>query len=136
MTTPSFRPMRPLLLALPSGGTVEVSRCFILFQPWLGARISDSYGSKPQIDLGGKAVFAELAILRMPEGEGWDGRWVDTYRGKFRIGWPDESPLPARQKALYDRIVWRNSGRSGCWDVMAWYGDQVPFAESKQQRKD
>jgi hypothetical protein len=83
-------------------------------------------------------MFAELAILHMLRADGWDGVWVDTYRGAMRVGWPDQiRVLPPMPEAIYQRVVKCNGGRrSGCWDVFAWRGSEIRFVEAKRLKKD
>lgn len=126
----------PTTFRLSSGKTLAVSTRSIRFEPWGGEPIADTYGGKALVNAGGKPLFAELAVLQLLQKQGWDGRWVDTYRAKFRTGWPDVCPLPPRQQALFDRIVTTNGERRGCWDVFAWRGDTVLFVECKRIGKD
>ncbi len=128
--------IRPTVFSLPSGTVLSVPTQSLRFKRWAGAPIADTYGGKALIDSDGVPKFAELAVLRLLQKQGWDGRWVDTYRGKFRTGWPDVSPLPPQQQALFDRIVTANGGRKGCWDVFAWRDESVLFVECKRTGKD
>jgi hypothetical protein len=82
-------------------------------------------------------VFAEIAILRCFQKEGWDGRWIDNFGGKTkdRLGyWGDASEiikdLPAEQKALLERIRKKADCKGGCFDVFCWRDGDVVFAES------
>jgi hypothetical protein len=123
---------------LPSGKTVDVAKLSLQFRSWAGSPLRDTYGNKAIIDVEGEPLFAELAILRMLERQGWQGVWVDTYRRKFRRSMPpcvDELPYSA--KVLFDSIVSNNAGRqSGCWDVFAWKDAAFLFAESKRKGRD
>src|SRR5208283_2995904 len=40
-----------------------------------------SYGNKVVLDFYSKPEFAELGILRLMQKSGWNGVWVDSYRG-------------------------------------------------------
>ena len=77
-------------------------------------------------------------VVEMMKAEGYDGAvWVDTYRRCFRDAMPPtKCGLPETVQAVYDRIVSINGRRGGCWDVMAWKGDEVYFIECKRRGKD
>jgi hypothetical protein len=128
----------PIELMLSSGQSVSISRCSYLFTQWRGTPILDTYGGKPVLDWDGKPTFAELAILRVLEGVGWDGVWVDTFRGKFRRTMPPECcKLPSHAQELYDRICGFNGGEGdGCFDVFAWKDGDCLFVESKRKSRD
>src|SRR5689334_4108463 len=101
-----------------------VRRCALRFAKWTGDNIEDQYGKENKVlKFEGKPLFAELAILRMLENEGWTGVWVDNFSRKFRIHWrlrsDSSAKLPVLARALFDRIVAKNGGRRGCWDVFA-----------------
>lgn len=64
-------------ISFPSGETVQVQKRVFVFNLWTGAPV-DAYGGKPVIDVGGEPLFAELALLRHFQKEGYDGVWVDT----------------------------------------------------------
>ena len=124
----------PSELRLPSGNSVSVPTCRYRLKLWRGKPIADTYGRKPVLDFHGKAVFAEIAIVRILQMAGWDGVWVDTYsRGKFRQSMPPhECALPSHAQDLYDRICLANGKRiGGCFDVFAWKGPKYLFVESK-----
>ena len=53
------------------------------FSSWSGPPIADSSCGKPVLEFKGKPLFAELAILRILETDGWNGVWVDSYRRRF-----------------------------------------------------
>jgi len=103
---------------------------------WAVVRVYVSRVNRP----GGAPAFAELAISRLFEAEGYEGVWVDTYRNKYRRGYWEESPvaaLPEHPAAILGRILQhRGAGRSGTWDVFAWRGEDVVFAESKHAGED
>lgn len=70
-----------------------------------------------------------MQILRLLEGEGYEGVWVDTYRNKHRRGYWGEPPVAALPeypaKNLKRILDHRRAGRSGTWDVFAWRDDSV-----------
>ena len=125
-------------LELASGRRVAVPVVALTFLEWRGRPLTDSYGGKPVVQFKGKPLFAELAILGVLRSVGWGGVWVDGFRGAFRRGLPPSScRLPAQVQRLYSRIVNRNGGKkSGCWDVLAWKGNQLLFIESKRKGRD
>ena len=136
--------------SLPSGRVVNVPKFLMRFREWarknekgtplnLEGRPIDTYHRKPVLDYRGEPVFAELAILRLLESEGWEGRWVDSFGGvKFRTGLLDRPlcVLPAGPKALFDKIASAKGSRGGCWDVFAWRGKEFLFAEAKRVKED
>lgn len=131
--------VRPERLTLPSGASVQVSKCFYTFQEWLGDRALESYGRKTVLDIGGLPVFAEVAILRWVAEAKWEGVWVDTFSRKFRKGLSpvDSFALPKPARRSYERITKANRGRcQGCWDVLAWKDRNFLFIESKRKGKD
>jgi hypothetical protein len=96
----------------------------------------DTYGRKPLINLDGEVVYAELAILRLFQAEGWQGVWVDTYRRKMRTGITEYVSLPAEQQKLLRQIYQAAQTTGGCFDLFCWQHDMVLFAESKRKRRD
>jgi hypothetical protein len=125
-------------LELPSGIITPVPKVFIAFNPWTGEKITDTYGGKPILNFKGRPAFAELAILRIFQLDGWDGVWVDTYRKKFRTEyWPrNEVDLPEPQNALLGCINKQADSGRGCWDVFCWKGETIIFSEVKHKGRD
>ncbi len=139
--------MRPSLLepnsvevfTFPSNQTVTIPKVNILFNQWTGTVLPDTYNNKPVLNFNGEPVFAELAILRIFQNEGWNGVWVDTYRRKCRIGyWGADClvNLPTDKQLILEDIYKIAGIKSGCWDVFCWKDDEVIFAESKRHKKD
>ena len=128
---PTLKPHLRERIRLPSGKEIEVPKTEPLFKAWEGAPPDDTYGGKPLIDFKGRCHFAEETILSMLQEVGWDGVWVDNYRGRFRCGEP-----PSKQKKLLHRVQQRAGIRGGCFDVYCWKGDAVLFAEVKRKGKD
>lgn len=131
----------PFSLSLPSGAKATVRKISPVFSPWSGDPIEDDYGGKPVLDIAGKPLFAELAILRSLKSVGWEGGcWVDSYRNRRLTGLPhnESSPvdLPPDRERLLSQIRERNGGWSGCWDVFVWREDRVLFAEAKRAGED
>jgi hypothetical protein len=129
----------PEQVKLQSGRVVQVAKCLVHFRLWTGKPIRNTYGGKTVLAFGGKPVFAEIAILRSLQKDGWDGVWVDNYRRKFRIDLPERADpvsLPPKAKDISNEIVLVNHSRNGCWDVFAWKGTSILFAEAKRLKKD
>lgn len=126
-------------IVFPSNQVISIPKVNLYFNKWTGILFEDTFNKKPVLDYNGEAVFAELAILRIFQNEGWEGVWVDTYRKKYRIGhWGvnTNAELPAVKQLLLDNIYKINGNRSGCWDVFCWKEDKIIFAEAKRQSKD
>lgn len=112
--------------------------------------MSDTFGGKPALDWLGSPCFAEVVILRRFLQAGWSARWVETYgapsmRPRFLTDWSADGLKSSLTRAiteahvatLLDAIAQAN-GRtySGCWDVVAWKGHELVFAEAKRKGKD
>lgn len=126
-------------ISLPSGQKIQIPKCNLVFEEWKGEPIKDTYNNKAVVDFDGEPLFAELAILRMFQKEGWNGVWVDSYRNKYHVALPEkENPvqLPSEQQKLIDSIKERTGKRGGCWDVFAWRNREYKFVESKRIGKD
>jgi hypothetical protein len=124
---------------LSSGEQVLIQKYFLNFKKWDGQSIPNTYGNKTVINLKEEPVFAELAVLRLFQDQGWEGVWVDSYRRKYRVGLPDISEpveLPGKQKQLLENIKSHTGENGGCWDVFVWKNDQVLFIELKRFKKD
>jgi hypothetical protein len=118
-------------LLLPSGLTVDILKACPKFNAWRGEVPFDRYGKKQVLDFQGEPLFAELVILRFLQQGGWQGAWVDSYRSRFLVGISKPTELPEKQKAILEHIHETAGSRGGCFDVFAWRGDQMVFAESK-----
>jgi hypothetical protein len=95
----------------------EVPKYWLVLRPWTGVALEDTYGEKAVVEVDGEPLFAELAILRLLEADGWTGVWVDGYRRVFRRHLPGSPPveLPTQQRKIFDTIVAENGGtRGGC----------------------
>ncbi len=137
-------------ITLPTGRTVnEVPGLFLRFPRWTGPQFVDDFGkqSAGMVELDGEHLFAELAVLRLLEKDGWSGRWVNTYSGKgevwkFLTEWRDvlrdeqkNRPIEeAEPRQLLARVAGLN-GRArykGCWDTFAWRGSEFVFVQCKR----
>jgi hypothetical protein len=75
-------------IALPIGTVVrEVQGVSMRFPRWAGPPFADDFGKKSagMVELDGEHLFAELAVLRLLEKEGWSGRWVNSYGAKGEV---------------------------------------------------
>jgi len=129
---------------------VEIPKCIVAFSKWTGEPVKETFGGKPIVSFDSKPMFAEVAIITSFRNDGWDARWVETYgrRSKEPIclsEWKDDkyknqihTPIEDKEitKQLADIAKINSNSYSGCWDVMAWKGDRIIFAESKRAKKD
>ena len=122
----------------PTSGKISIATWTIRFPKWLGAPLDEpqkgSYKIKPLVEIDREPLFGELAILRLLQKDRWDGVWVDTYHDKFWIGLPDRTapcPLPEKAQRIYDKIVANHGKYGGFFDVFAWHGQELLFAEYK-----
>jgi hypothetical protein len=125
-------------IVLPSGREITIAKAAPLFRKWAGEMPRDTFNRKPLLNLNGEMVFAELAILRSFQQNGWDGRWIDSYHRRYLTKyWPTavSEPLPAEQQSILDRIRLKAGGRGGCFDVFCWRGKELLFVESKWRDK-
>jgi hypothetical protein len=133
-------------IEVPASGGAHVARRSLVFSEGdSGALPADtglSYRRKQVVDVGGSSLFAELAVARLFRLAGWSAYWRDGYRG----GWvADFDPAHRRKKelppsaarSLVAHVAATRGGRlGGCWDVVAWCGGMVAFAECKRLRRD
>lgn len=135
---------------MPSGKIVrDVAGVFMRFPKWQGEPFADDFGKKVAgfVELDGEHLFAELAVLRLLEKDGWSGRWVNTTSGggevwKYLTDWRDVPRADQRNRVIEEaeprqllaRIAGLNKPArySGCWDVFAWRGPDVAFLECKR----
>lgn len=139
--------------ALTSNGRViSVPKVELRFRRWEGTPLTNTFGNKPLIDFGGQPVFAELCIYELMRLSGWQARWVETYaagamKPNHFTQWVDAGPGLAGQQhepitdptmlSLLHRIAQANGNTyAGCWDVVAWQGETILFAELKSSKKD
>jgi hypothetical protein len=145
-----FRVELSVPITLPAGRMIhDVPGVFMRFTMWQGAPFTDDFGQKTgaMLELDGEHLFAELAILRLLEKDGWTGRWVNTYGGggevwKFLTEWKDVPRAEQRNRPIEDseprqllaRIAGFNKPRryKGCWDTFAWRGSEFAFVECKR----
>jgi hypothetical protein len=125
-------------IILPPGKAVKIAKATPVFKLWTGKPIKDTYGGKAVLSFYRKPEFAELGILRIFEHDGWQGVWVDSYRGKFRTRfWPANSVSLPKDKELLLESIYEAAGKwAGCFDVFCWKGSNYIFAEAKRCGED
>lgn len=139
-----------LPVRFPAGRVInDVPGVFMRFPKWSGKPFIDDFGKKSaaMIELNGEHLFAELAVLRLLQTDGWDGRWVNTYSGgkevwKFLTEWQDvprdeQKTRPIQEdepRQLLALIAGFNKPRryKGCWDTFAWRSSEFAFIECKR----
>jgi hypothetical protein len=134
-----LKPQNTEEIVLISGRIIQIPKSNPTFSKWSGVQPEDTYGNKTVLDFEGEPVFAELAILRIFQKDGWNGVWVDSYRRRFRkTYWGSETDalLPEEQILLLNDIYKIAGINSGCWDVFSWKKQKVVFAEAKRKGKD
>lgn len=130
------------------GQIIEIPKCILVFIKWAGEPVMETFGGKPILNILGKPMFAELAIMTHFQNDGWHTRWVETYGKKVPIcltEWRDDKyrnqihhPFDDEKiPAILGEIAKINSNSySGCWDVVASKANKIVFAESKRTKKD
>ena len=136
-------------------GVLALPLCRVTLQAAVTDANVHTFGNKPLVWVDGRAQFAEVAVLRLFEEEGWNARWVETYgTGRTPAYWREWNPQgPTAQKNEPIAELWVNErlqriaaingslrgggpSYSGCWDVLAWKGEELVFAECKRSNKD
>jgi len=135
---------------LPDGQIVGVLKAFPTFSRCEKPALFDDFGGKPVLKHAGTPCFAELLIQRLFVAAGWSARWVETYgapamKPRFLTNW-DSKGLRAQinvpiadptVRNLLESVAHTNGGTySGCWDVVAWTGERIFFAEAKRKAHD
>ena len=123
----------PTPLVLPAAGElVHVRTQEWALERWDGEDppgLSVTWGRKPKFSVNGSRSCAELAIVHHLRAGGWDGVWVNAFRGELRTQW---FPAPAARRLaevgapgwaveIFDCLRAANGGTlSGFFDVFAW----------------
>src|SRR4030042_6004539 len=123
-------------IILPSGKSVEVKKYFLTFQRWHGKPIANTYGGKAVIDFNDEPVFAEIAVLKLFQQNGWGGVWVDKKLYRVGILGVPTIHLPDDKQKVLDQIRSSMPSFGGCWDLFLWNGDRVLFVELKKSKED
>ena len=134
---------------MPSGRIIpDVAGVQLRLPRWQGAPFLDDFGKKAagMVELDGEHLFAELAVLRLLERQGWSGRWVNTYGAKGEVWkylthWDDVPRAEQRNRVLEEEeprqvlagVARRAKKRyAGCWDVYAWRDGEFAFLQTKR----
>jgi hypothetical protein len=137
--------LRPTPLVLPEAGElVHIRTQQWALERWEGEDepgLAVPWARKPKFAVSGSRSCAELAIVHHLQAGGWNGVWVNAFRGELRTQW---FPAPAaRQLAeagapgwaveTFGRLRAANGGTlSGFFDVFAWREPgRVAFVEAK-----
>jgi hypothetical protein len=126
----------------------DVAGAFLRLPRWEGPPFADDLGRRAgaMIEMDGEHVMAEVAVLRLLERAGWEGRWVNTVGGKgevwkFLTRWDDVPREEQRNRVIEQdeprRVLARIASRAakryaGSWDVYAWRGDDFCFLQVKR----
>ena len=99
------------------------------------------WARKPKFSVNGSRSCAELAIVHHLRAGGWDGVWVNAFRGELRTQWfpapavrrPADAGAPGWAVEVFECLRAANGGTlSGFFDVFAWREPgQVSFCEAK-----
>ncbi len=147
MYPPIFKPTVVQIFHI-EGQTFQIPKCNVKFEKWSGPPINETFGRKPLVCVDNHAMFAELAIRKYFEIDGWDARWVETYgkvKPMYMSEWKDDKyrnqihhPFTNNHidNILANIAIENSNSYSGCWDVVACKGDRIIFAESKHANKD
>ena len=137
-------------ISFPAGRVIHDVAGVVLRLPTLrGEPFVDDFGKKSaaMVELAGEHLFAELAVLRLLQADGWEGRWVSTYSAgkevwKYLTEWADVPRTEQRTRPIHDaeprqllaRIADFNRPRryKGCWDVFAWKESQFAFVQCRR----
>ena len=135
----------PTPLVLPAAGELVLIRT----QEWALDRwdgedppgLAVPWARKPKFSVDGSRSCAELAIVHHLRAGGWDGVWVNAFRGELRTQWFSapaarrlaEVGAPEWAAEIFDRLRAANGGTlSGFFDVFTWREPgQVGFFEAK-----
>lgn len=123
-------------IRLISGKLIRIPKAKPLFHRWDGDPPKNTYGGKPIINIDGSPGYAELAILRLLQAEGWKGAWIDTFLKVKRTGIDVYINLPNVQENILQKIYGIAGRKSGCFDVFCWKQDVLLFAEAKRKGHD
>ena len=123
----------PTPLVLPAAGElVHIRTQEWALERWDGEDppgLSVTWGRKPKFSVNGSRSCAELAIVYHLRAGGWDGVWVNAFRGELRTQW---FPAPAARRLaeagapgwaaeIFECLRAANGGTlSGFFDVFAW----------------
>lgn len=127
-------------LTTENGEKIEINKYHFSFKEFTEKHNFDTYGGKQVLTHNNEPLFAELLVLRLLEQKGYKGVWVDTYRNKFWQRLPHFSfPVLVDKKLqeIINKIYELKGGRrAGCFDIVAYKGDNFLFVELKKKKED
>jgi hypothetical protein len=126
----------------------DVAGMYLRFPRWAGAPFVDDFGKKAgaMVEMDGEHLMPELAVLRLLQKQGWEGRWVSTYSAKGEVWkylteWSDVPRDQQRTRNIEEeeprRLLAKIASKSvkryaGCWDIFAWKDGQYAFVQTKR----
>jgi len=145
----SFQPTDTLRIER-DGRLFLLPMCRPMFRMYSEAHAIDTFGGKDLLHVDGKPQFAEVAILRVFESSGWQGRWLEPYqRGRMDPAllnawngnaFKHQIHLPIAESWVSERLnaiaIKNGNSYAGCWDVVVWKDGRLVFAEGKRNKKD
>lgn len=129
---------------------IVIPKGVVQFQKWKGAPLKESFGGMPVVSVEDRPMFAEVAIMQHLIHYGWETRWILTTNRRnkeplYFSEWKDElyvnqnhAPIADEKVSEMMKGIAKLNGNSyqGCWDVLAWKGNRILFAEAKRNNKD
>ena len=131
-----------LEVGLDDSRTAQIPCCMPRFERWTGAPVQFPFGGKALVVHAQQPLWAEFKIMSLFREAGWDALVVQTfgrihYLEEMKRGHDDRGvALPDSARSLSARITAQNGGSGGFFDVFAWRGREVVFAEAKLTKKD
>jgi hypothetical protein len=131
----------PTIVLLPnSSRTVAVPTVLRRETLWTGVlpEAWNAVPNKPALTLGDRCWYPEFILVRLLEAAGWSAVFRKNFKGRAAF-WTDiETPLnlPPAQRTQFAALSPGLTNGGGCWDVIAWRGDETVFIESKQRGND
>ena len=115
---------------------------FVEFKEWQGDEPADSYGGKAFLDCDGVPLFAEIAVVKMLMGQGFeDAVWVDSYRRCFRnaiqgpsVGGSRPNSSSGRRRRAYALASVRRPNRACSFPAHGFHEDTGLQDATKRQR--
>jgi hypothetical protein len=123
---PELVPQEPQAFTLDKRRSVEI-HCFAVgfhaSQRPLNLGLNERYAVRTQVELGGHAMFPELALLALFQREGWKGVWADTQSRKYYTSMPHRSKGVTLDPFVSHALA-RISTACGAqlsWDLLLWH---------------
>jgi hypothetical protein len=102
----------------------------VLFGPHANVQIE---GTLPLTLPSGRKVEVKLRLMGFEE---WNGAKPDLPRLWSSKGYLNHEGKPLFAELVILRMLEKNGGRRGCWDVFAWRATDFVFAEAKLTDRD